>query len=107
MIDFLIKSNELYDAERYARISYECLSRPESDQNNDMVANVSHALASVTLQLLKQGSKAKDIGNKVECEMLAKKALRCVSNDRAYSGAGFVLTPNRHACTQAVWSFSY
>jgi hypothetical protein len=71
MIHILIMLEEYVDAERYARISYECLTRP-IDTESEEVANAAMLLADVTFQLILDG---KD-GDIEEAEMLARKSLR-------------------------------
>jgi tetratricopeptide (TPR) repeat protein len=71
MIEILITLEEYEDAERYARISYECLTRP-TDTESEEVADAAMTLASVTYNLICCG---KD-GNMAEAEMLARKSLR-------------------------------
>jgi hypothetical protein len=69
----LIELGEFYDAERYSRMSYECLTRPIDTESLD-VANAAESLADVIYQLfLCKGLEGGDI---VEAEMLARKSLR-------------------------------
>jgi hypothetical protein len=73
LINVLIQTEEYEDAERYARITYECLTRPV-DTESEEVANAAESLANVTYLLIhRKGVKDGDI---VEAEMLSRKSLR-------------------------------
>lgn len=73
MIQNLIDLKEFGDAERYARISYDCLTRPV-DTESIGVAHAAMALADVTYKLI---CESKQEGwNMLEAEMLARKAIR-------------------------------
>jgi tetratricopeptide (TPR) repeat protein len=71
MISVLTVLEEYEDAERYARICYECCTRP-IDTESEEVADAAVELAHVTSKLILNG---KD-GDIVEAEMLARKSLR-------------------------------
>jgi tetratricopeptide (TPR) repeat protein len=73
LISCLIELGEFYDAERYSRMCYECLTRPIDTESLD-VADAAESLADVTYRLfLSEGLEGGDI---VEAEMLARKSLR-------------------------------
>jgi hypothetical protein len=73
LINVLILTEEFEDAERYARISYECLTR-SVDSECEEIANASESLANVTFELIcRKGVEGGDI---MEAEMLCRKALR-------------------------------
>lgn len=69
LINILILLEEYYDAERYARICYECLTKPVDTQSEE-VRRAAEFLSRVTLKLIE-----KDVDDKghdiVEVEMLA------------------------------------
>jgi hypothetical protein len=73
LIDILIQLKEYYDAERYVRILYECITRP-IDTESDDVANAAISLATITFKLVDQ--KGPEGGDVVEAEMLARKCIR-------------------------------
>lgn len=73
LVEILLQTHNFYDAERYARISYECLTRPV-DNESIQIVDAAASLASASLQLLKENSvEGCDI---VEVEMLSRKTLR-------------------------------
>lgn len=72
LISVLIHLRENYDAERYARICFECLTRPVSKED-DAVAEAAEQLAEITWILMQEnGLKTGDI---VESEILAWKVI--------------------------------
>lgn len=73
LITLLIATNEYYDAERYARISYECLTRPIDTECLE-IGNAAESLARVSYELIVQNGP--ESGDIVETEMLARKAIR-------------------------------
>jgi tetratricopeptide (TPR) repeat protein len=85
LIGVLILIKEYEDAERYARITYECLTRPV-DTESIKVAIAAESLARLTFELVcKKGVEG---GNIMEAEMLCRKSLRikekiCGTNDTA------------------------
>lgn len=70
MIESLINLDEDYDAERYARICYECLPRLV-DTQSDEVGDAALALSTIIHLLIANGKE----GNIVEVEMLVRKAV--------------------------------
>jgi hypothetical protein len=75
LIKILIRTEEYFDAERFARICYECLTRPIDTESNE-VGFAAEALATVTHRLLLQNGSSSSFGNIEEVEMLARKALK-------------------------------
>jgi hypothetical protein len=76
LVEVLISTKEYYDAERYARVCYECLTRP-IDLEDNAVSLAAESLEKVTLSLIRQnGEKGGDIN---EVESLLRKSL-CIKN---------------------------
>jgi tetratricopeptide (TPR) repeat protein len=71
MIRTITEIGEHKDSERYARISYECLTRP-IDNESEVIADAAQTLAQVIHTLICSG----EDGDIVEAEMLARKSLR-------------------------------
>jgi hypothetical protein len=71
LIEHLLSTEEYYDAERFARISYECLTRPV-DTESYMVADASESLATAMFRLNRNDKN----WDSTEAEMLCRKALR-------------------------------
>jgi stalled ribosome rescue protein Dom34 len=67
MIKILISIGEHKDAERYVRISYECLTRPV-DSESMMVADTAESLESVVHEFVRSG----EVGDIVEAKKLAR-----------------------------------
>lgn len=73
LIKLLIETKEYEDAERYARICYESLTRPYTESNATAIA--CDSLSLVTLKLLEEGRNSAEYGDLVEAEMLIRKAI--------------------------------
>ena len=87
MINVLILTEEYEDAERYARISYECLTR-SIDTESEEVANAAESLANIMYNLIRRGVEGVNV---VEAEMLSRKVLRI---RQRVNGANNVVTVN-------------
>lgn len=79
MIYVLIQLNEYYDAELYASIAYECLTKPIDPEAKE-VSQIAQLLAEVTYSLLSH-NEATDV-DMLEAEMLARKSF--LINDKIY-----------------------
>jgi hypothetical protein len=71
MINVLIDMKEYESAERFARICYDCLTKPIDIESID-VADAAEALAEATCIPIEHGG----IGNIIEAEKLDRKTLR-------------------------------
>jgi hypothetical protein len=76
LIRILIKRKEYFDAERYARICYDCLT--QSNDNREQVAQIAEALAKINYDLVFQNGSAG--GDVVEAEMLIRKSIRIIES---------------------------
>lgn len=73
LIAFLNITSEYYDAEGYARICYECLTRPVNSESEE-IAEAAVLLASVSFHLCQQQG-IKEGEDIAEAEFLARKSL--------------------------------
>lgn len=64
---------EYYDAERYARINFEILTKPIDNETLD-IGNYSESLAIISYHLIQENGL--DSGDIAEAEMFARKAIR-------------------------------
>jgi tetratricopeptide (TPR) repeat protein len=83
LIEILNKTEDYYDAERFARVCYDGLTRPPLDPDSYEAADAAKNLAEASCNLImKNGPEAADIE---EAEMLARKAVRIIKH---LQGAG-------------------
>jgi tetratricopeptide (TPR) repeat protein len=76
LIRTLIQTGELYDAERYAQVAYELLTRPIDPESLD-VADAAEIYARVTYYLIeKNGYDSNDLTGIIKIELLCRKALQ-------------------------------
>jgi tetratricopeptide (TPR) repeat protein len=98
LIEFLIQIEEYEDAERYARITYECLTRPFDTESMD-VADAAQYLANVTYKLIcRDGAEDSET---MEAEMLSRKSLRI--KEKLY-GTNHCIIVNSKICLSNVLS---
>jgi tetratricopeptide (TPR) repeat protein len=73
LIEILIATGELYDAERFARVCYDSLTRVPLDPDSYEAANAARNLTEVSCDLIR--ANGLDSVNIEEAEMLARKAV--------------------------------
>jgi hypothetical protein len=72
LISVLINLGEFFDAERYARFLYDCLTRP-IDPESEEVADAADTLATVIYNMINKNGTVHDI---LEAETLSRKSIR-------------------------------